>query len=262
MSGALANHIALVTGSTDGIGLEIARQLAAQGAAVALNGFGDAARIDALCAELGALGARVQHFDADLMQADQAAALVGRVTQSMGPVDILVNNAGTQHKAPIEDQPPERWDAVMALNLNAPFHTIRTALPGMRARGWGRIVNIASAYGLAGGVDRSSYVASKHGLVGLSKAVALETAMTAITCNAVCPGDVATRIFYKSAKLLAEREQISREEAQQRVAANHMPTRRPVLPEQVAAMVLYLCSDAAAEVRGAALSIDGGWTAR
>jgi 3-hydroxybutyrate dehydrogenase len=259
----LAGRVALVTGSTDGIGLAIARALAAQGASVALNGFGEDAAIASLCAELAQQhGVEVRHFGADLSHGDEAAALVTRVQQALGGLDILVNNAGTQHKSPIEQHPPERWDAIMALNLNAPFHTIRSALPAMRAKGWGRIINIASVYGLAGGVDRSSYVASKHGLVGLTKAVALETATSPVTCNAICPGDVSTRIFYKTAKLLAEREQISREAAQQRVAASNMPSGRVVSPEQVAALALYLCSDAACEMRGAALTLDGGWLAR
>lgn len=259
----LAGQVALVTGSTDGIGLAIARALAAQGANVALNGFGEDAAITNLCAELVARNrVEVLHFSADLSRGDEAATLVTRVQQRLGRLDILVNNAGTQHKSPIEQHPPERWDAIMALNLSAPFHTIRTALPGMRANGWGRIINIASVYGLAGGVDRSSYVASKHGLVGLTKAVALETATSPVTCNAICPGDVSTRIFYKTAKLLAEREQISRDAAQRRVAAGNMPSGQVVSPEQVAALALYLCSDAASEMRGAALSLDGGWLAR
>ncbi len=259
----LHGKVALVTGSTDGIGLAVARQLAGQGASLMLNGLLAADAAAALCAELGAEhGVDTAFGAADLGDGEQAAGLVGQALARFGRLDILVNNAGTQHKAPIEQQTPEQWRRVMALNLDAPFHTIRCSLPGMRERGWGRIVNIASAYGLSGGVDRSSYVASKHGLVGLSKAVALETAGTAITCNAVCPGDVSTRIFHKSAKLMAERDGISRDEARRRVAATNMPSGQAVTPEQVAALVLYLCSDAAAEVRGAALSIDGGWTAR
>lgn len=259
----LTGRVALVTGSTDGIGLAIARVLAAQGATVALNGFGEDAGITSLCAEMAAThGIKALHFGADLTQGEEAATLVQRVQQRLGRLDILVNNAGTQHKSPIEQHSPERWDAILALNLTAPFHTIRTVLPGMRAGGWGRIINIASVYGLAGGVDRSSYVASKHGLVGLTKAVALETVSSPVTCNAICPGDVSTRIFYKTAKLLAEREQISREAAQQRVAASNMPSGQVVSPEQVAALALYLCSDAANEMRGAALTLDGGWLAR
>lgn len=259
----LAGRVALVTGSTDGIGLAIARALASQGASLALNGFGEAAALVHLVESLGALsGSSVCHLPADLSDPQQAAALVPQVLQQFGRLDILVNNAGTQHKSPIEEHPPGRWDQIMALNLDAPFHTIRTALPAMRQQGWGRIINIASVYGLAGGIDRSSYVASKHGLVGLTKAVALETARTAITCNAICPGDVSTRIFYRNAKLLAEQEQISRQEAQQRIAAGNMPSGHVVSPEQVASLALYLCSEAASEMRGTALSLDGGWLAR
>lgn len=262
-SGELNGRVALVTGSTDGIGLATARSLAAQGCALVLNGFGEADAIAALCDELAtAHGVQAVHVPADLRLEQEAAGLVPQVLARFGRLDVLVNNAGTQHKGPVEEHPPQRWREVLALNLDAPFHTIRTALPGMRARGWGRIVNVASVYGLAGGVERSSYVASKHGLVGLTKAVALETASTAITCNAVCPGDVSTRIFYRNAKLLAEREGISRAEAQQRIAATNMPSGRVVSPEQVAALVAFLCTDAAGEIRGAALPVDGAWLAR
>jgi 3-hydroxybutyrate dehydrogenase len=259
----LQGRVALVTGSTDGIGLACARALAAQGCTVLLNGLGDPEAIAALCADLaGAHGVAVEHLAADLRDEAQAAALVPEALRRHGRLDVLVNNAGTRHKGAIEDHPPARWREVFALNVDAAFHTIRAALPGMRARGWGRIVNVASVYGLVGGVERSSYVASKHALVGLTKAVALETAPTPVTCNAVCPGDVSTRIFYRNAKLLAERDGISRQAAQQRIAAANMPSGRVVSPEQVAAMVAYLCSDAAAEIRGAALPVDGAWTAR
>ena len=259
----LTGRVALVTGSTDGIGLATARALAAQGCTLMLNGLGEAGHVASLCSELAhAGGVEVSHSAADLRDEAQATGLVAQVLARFGHLDILINNAGTQHQAPVEDHPPERWREVFALNVDAAFHTIRTALPGLRARGWGRIVNIASVYGLVGGVARSSYVASKHALVGLTKAVALETASTPITCNAVCPGDVATRIYYRNAKLMAEREQISREEAQRRIAATHMPSGQVVMPEQVAALVAYLCSDAAAEVRGAAWPLDGAWVAR
>ena len=260
---ALSGRVALITGSTDGIGLAAARSLAAQGCAVMLNGFGEPQAIAHLREELATAHAvDVAHADADLMREDEAAGLVPRVLERFGRLDILVNNAGTQHTGPVEEHPPHRWREVFALNLDAAFHTIRAALPGMRAGGWGRIVNIASVYGLAGGVDRSSYVASKHALVGLTKAVALETATTAITCNAVCPGDVSTRIFYRNAKLLAEREQITRADAQQRIAATNMPSGRVASPEQVAALVAFLCTEAADEIRGAALPMDGAWLAR
>jgi 3-hydroxybutyrate dehydrogenase len=263
MARAREGRVALVTGSTDGIGLATAHALAAQGCAVMLNGFGEPDAIAVVRQRLAEdHGVDIAHADADLSDEQAASDIVGQVLERFGRLDILVNNAGTQHKGPIEEHPPHRWRQVMALNLDAAFHTIRTALPGMRDRGWGRIVNIASVYGLAGGVDRSSYVASKHGLVGLTKAVALETAATAITCNAVCPGDVSTRIFYRNAKLLAEREQITRAEAQQRIASTNMPSGRVVAPEQVAALVAFLCGDAAAEIRGTALPVDGAWLAR
>jgi 3-hydroxybutyrate dehydrogenase len=263
MASTLKHRVALVTGSTDGIGLATARALASEGCSVMLNGFGEPEAIAALCRELSeSHRVEIAHLPADLGDEAAASGLVGATLERFGRLDILVNNAGTQHKGPVEEHPPQRWREVMALNLDAAFHTIRTALPGMRTRGWGRIVNIASVYGLAGGVDRSSYVASKHGLVGLTKAVALETATSAITCNAVCPGDVSTRIFYRNAKLLAESEQITRAEAQQRIAATNMPSGRVVAPEQVAALVAYLCSEAAGEIRGAALPVDGAWLAR
>jgi 3-hydroxybutyrate dehydrogenase len=263
MARALEGRVALVTGSTDGIGLATAHALAAQGCGVMLNGFGEADAIAALRRKLAEdHGVDIAYTDADLCQEQAASAIVGQVVERFGRLDILVNNAGTQHKGPIQEHPPQRWREVMALNLDAAFHTIRTALPGMHERGWGRIVNVASVYGLAGGVDRSSYVASKHGLIGLTKAVALETATMPITCNAVCPGDVSTRIFYRNAKLLAEREQITRAEAQQRIASTNMPSGCVVAPEQIAALVAFLCSDAAAEIRGAALPVDGAWLAR
>ncbi len=259
----LEGKVALVTGSTDGIGFAVARVLAREKADIVMNGFGDPAVVQARREEIEReFGVRVLHVPANLTIPAEAVQLVHAAQEAFGHVDILVNNAGTQHKSPVEEQPPERWDEVLALNLSAPFHTIRTALPAMRTRGWGRIVNVASIYGLTGGYNRSSYVASKHGLVGLTKAVALETANSAVTCNAVCPGDVSTRIFYKTAKDLALRENISREEAITRVAASNMPSGRAISPEQVAELVGYLCSPAAAEIRGAAMSIDGGWLAR
>ncbi|MBN9410047.1 MAG: 3-hydroxybutyrate dehydrogenase [Burkholderiales bacterium] len=259
----LEGKVAVITGSTDGIGLAIARALAAQKVDIMLNGFGEASAIDALRRELAqAHGVRVCHSPADLSVGTEATQLIETATRELGRVDILVNNAGTQHKSVVEQHPLDKWNLVLGLNLTAPFQTIRAALPQMRERGWGRIINIASIYGLVGGYERSSYVASKHGLVGLTKAVALETAGSPITCNAICPGDVSTRIFYKTAKDLALRENISREEAQRRVAATNMPSGNTVAPEQVAALAAFLCSASASEMRGAALSMDGGWQAR
>ena len=259
----LDGKVALITGSTAGIGLAMAKSLAGKGASIMLNGFGTPDEIARLREEVaGSSGSRVVHNGADVSRPDEAAMLVDSATREFGRVDILINNAGTTYKAPIEECPPEKWDLVLALNLSASFHTIRTVMPQMRQRNWGRIINISSAYGLVGGTNRVSYVASKHGLVGLTKAVALETATTGITCNAICPGDVSTRIFYKSAKDLANLEGITREEAQARIAAVNMPSGRPVAPEQIAELAAFLCSDAAAQVRGSAFSIDGAWTAR
>lgn len=261
--GAHAGRVALVTGSTDGIGLAIAERLAADGCKLALNGFGEPEAIERLVTDLGTRhGVEVAHLGADLSRDDEAAALLPRTLARFGHLDILVNNVGTQHKGPIEQHPPERWHEVFALNVHAAFHTIRLALPSMRKRGWGRIVNIASSYGLVGGVERSSYIASKHALIGLTKAVALETATSGVTCNAVCPGDVGTRIFHRNAKLMAEREDITRDQARARIAASNMPSGQIVQPAQVAALVGFLCSEEAAQVRGAAMAIDGGWTAR
>ncbi|MBC7378892.1 MAG: 3-hydroxybutyrate dehydrogenase [Burkholderiaceae bacterium] len=259
----LEGKVAVITGSTDGIGLAVARALAGQKASIMLNGFGDPAAVEALRQELSVQhGVKIAWSQADLSVGTQATELIEAATREFGHVDILVNNAGTQHKSPIDKHPMDKWDLVLALNLTAPFQTIRAVLPQMRERHWGRIVNIASIYGLTGGYDRSSYVASKHGLVGLTKAVALETAGSPITCNAVCPGDVSTRIFYKTAKDMALRDNISREEAVRRVAATNMPSGNAVAPAQVAALVEFLCSPAASEVRGSAMSMDGGWLAR
>lgn len=259
----LEGKVAVITGSTDGIGLAVARALAGQKASIMLNGFGDLAAVESLRQELaGQHGVKVAWSPADLSVGTEATELIEAATREFGHVDILVNNAGTQHKSPIDKHPMDKWELVLALNLTAPFQTIRAVLPQMRERNWGRIVNIASIYGLTGGYDRSSYVASKHGLVGLTKAVALETAGSPITCNAVCPGDVSTRIFYKTAKDMALRDNISREEAVRRVAATNMPSGNAVAPAQVAALVEFLCSPAASEVRGSAMSMDGGWLAR
>ena len=213
------------------------------------------ARICAALAAGSAAGAQVAYHGADMSRVADIEDMMKYSASQFGRVDILVNNAGIQHTASIEEFPVEKWDAILALNLSAVFHATAAALPHMKQQGAGRIINIASIYGLVGGYERSSYVASKHGLVGLTKAVALETAGSPITCNAICPGDVSTRIFYKTAKDLALRENISREEAQRRVAATNMPSGNTVAPDQVAALAAFLCSDAASEMRGSALSM-------
>jgi 3-hydroxybutyrate dehydrogenase len=259
----LEGRTALVTGSTSGIGLGIARGLAAQGAAVALNGFGDPAEVEALRRAIAdEHGVRAHHSGADMGRPDQIAAMVAEVRDALGAVDILVNNAGIQHTDPVHEFPPERWDAIIAVNLSAPFHAIRAALPAMLERGWGRIINVASAHGLVASANKSAYVAAKHGLVGLTKVVALETAATGVTCNAICPGWVLTPLVQKQIDARAERDGIGAEEAARALLAEKQPSGAFVTPEQLAGLAVFLCSDAAAQIRGASLSVDGGWTAQ
>lgn len=258
----LGGKVALVTGSTGGIGRAIARALARQGASVVIHGLGDPEKTERFRASLQAeAGVRVVFVDANLEKPEAAVGLIEAATESAGRIDILINNAGMVHGGPIETHPPEKWDAVLAVNLSAPFHAIRTVLPQMRARNWGRIVNISSAYGLVGGVDRSSYIASKFGLVGLTKAVAMETAETAITCNAICPGFVLAPHLKKRIQALAAEKSISLEAAEAEIVADVMPAGKALTPEQIAEVAAFLCSDAAAEIRGASWSVDGGWTA-
>ncbi len=258
----LGGKVALVTGSTGGIGRAIAGALARDGASIVIHGLGDPVKTERFRASLEAeAGVRVVFVDANLEKSDAAVRLIEAATESFGRIDILVNNAGMVYGGPIETHPPETWDAVMAVNLSAPFHTIRTVLPQMRARNWGRIVNISSAYGLVAGVDRSSYIASKFGLVGLTKAVALETAATGITCNAICPGFVLAPHLKKRIQALATEKSISQEAAEAEVVADVMPAGKALTPEQIAEVAAFLCSDAAAEIRGASWSVDGGWTA-
>jgi len=258
----LRGKAALVTGSTSGIGLAIARALARQGANVMLNGFGEAALIERLKKDLGAGGVRVEFHPADMTQPAQIAALVQETAARLGSLDILVNNAGIQHVAPIDEFPPERWDAVIAINLSSSFHTIKHALPLMKRAGWGRIVNIASAHGLVASAEKVAYVAAKHGLVGLTKVVALETARSRITCNAICPGWVLTPLVQKQIDARAAEKKIPPEEAKLALLGEKQPSLEFVTPEQIGELAVFLCSEAAAQIRGAAYSIDGGWTAQ
>ncbi|MCL4798072.1 MAG: 3-hydroxybutyrate dehydrogenase [Burkholderiales bacterium] len=259
----LKGRSAIVTGSTSGIGLGIARALAAQGADVLLNGFGDAAEIEKLRASLAAEhGVRVVYGAADLTRPAEIERMVEQATRELGRVDILVNNAGIQHVAPVHEFPPERWDAIIAINLSAAFHGIRAALPRMLERNWGRIVNIASVHGLVASVDKSAYVAAKHGLVGLTKVVALETAKTGVTCNAICPGWVLTPLIQAQIDALAAREGLAPDAARRRFPAEKQPSQDFATIEQIAAAAVYLCSDSAAQIRGIALPVDGGWTAQ
>ncbi|HEY2899472.1 MAG TPA: 3-hydroxybutyrate dehydrogenase [Polyangia bacterium] len=254
---------ALVTGSTSGIGLGIARALAARGCNVMLNGFGPPDEIAALRAELTRdHGVTVGYSADDLARPTEIAALIAETTRTLGGLDILVNNAGIQHVAPIEEFPPDKWDAILAINLSAAFHTIRAALPAMKKKNWGRIINIASAHGVVASPFKAAYVAAKHGVVGLTKTVALETAGQGITCNAVCPGYVLTPLVEKQIDDQARVHRIPREEVIAKVILERQPSRQFVRVEEVAALTVFLCSDDAASITGSVQSIDGGWTAQ
>jgi 3-hydroxybutyrate dehydrogenase len=259
----LKSKVAVVTGSTSGIGLGIARALAAAGADLMINGFGEAAAIDKLRREIAAThGVRVAFSDADLSKPAGATGLIEHATREFGRVDVLVNNAGIQHVAPVHEFPLERWDAVIAINLTAVFLTTRAVLPQMLARDWGRIINIASVHGLVASVDKSAYVASKHGVVGFTKGVALETATTGITCNAICPGWVLTPLVQKQIDALAARDKLDSEEARVKLLGEKQPSLEFTTPEELGALAAFLCSDAAAQLSGVALPVDGGWLAR
>jgi 3-hydroxybutyrate dehydrogenase len=259
----LKGRMAMVTGSTSEIGLGIARAFASERANVLLNGFGDAGAIETLRKELAAThGVRVAYSGADMSKPAEVEKMVATATAEFGRVDVLVNNAGIQHTAPVHEFPPERWDAIIAINLSAAFHAIRAVLPQMYRRNWGRIINVASSHGLVASVQKAGYVAAKHGLVGLTKVVALESAATGVTCNAICPGWVLTPLVQKQIDDLAAREKLGADAAKMRLLGEKQPSREFVAPGEIAALAVFLCSDAAAQIRGAALSIDGGWTAQ
>jgi 3-hydroxybutyrate dehydrogenase len=259
----LKGKTALVTGSTSGIGLGIARALAEAGCDVALNGFGDPQAIDETREEIaGRFGVRTAFAAADLQHPPEVVQMIAAAARELGHIDILVNNAGIQHTAPVESFPVERWDAVIAINLSAYFHAIRTVLPQMRQRNWGRIVNIASAHGLVASPEKAAYVAAKHGVVGLTKVVALETAATGVTCNAICPGWVLTPLVERQISDRAAQERIPVASAKAELLAEKQPSHEFATPEQIGAFTVFLCSDAADQIRGAALPIDGGWTAQ
>ncbi len=255
----LKGKTALVTGSTSGIGLGIAQSLAAQGANIVLNGFGD---IDGPKSQVQALGVKVAYHGADMSKPAEIADMMKFAAAEFGRVDILVNNAGIQHVSPVEDFPPEKWDAIIAINLSSAFHTTRLAVPAMKAAGWGRILNIASAHGLVASAQKSAYVASKHGLVGFTKSIALETATTGVTCNAICPGWVLTPLVQKQIDARARNEGITVEQANTELLAEKQPSLQFTTPEELGSLAVYLCSPGANNVRGVAWNMDGGWVAQ
>jgi 3-hydroxybutyrate dehydrogenase len=259
----LQGKTALVTGSTSGIGLGIARALAGEGANVILNGFGDAAGIEALRAGIAeAAGVAVRFDGADLTRQDAIEALMGKAIAEFGAVDIVVNNAGIQFVAPIDEFPVDKWNAIINLNLVASFHTIRLALPAMKARGWGRVINIASAHALVASPYKSAYVAAKHGIAGLTKTVALEVAAQGITVNAVCPGYVWTPLVEKQIPDTAKARGLTPEQVINDVLLHAQPTKKFVQVDEVGALTAFLAGNAAASITGTVIPIDGGWTAQ
>ena len=258
----LKGKTALITGSTSGIGLGYAKVLAAEGAAVMINGFGDAAAIETERAALAAAsGAGALYSAADMTKPDEIAAMVKECADKLGGPDILINNAGIQHVAPIEEFPVASWDAIIAINLSSAFHVIRAALPGMKAKKWGRIINTASAHSLVASPFKSAYVTAKHGLAGLTKTVALEAATFGVTANCISPGYVWTPLVEKQIPDTMQARNMTREQVMNDVLLAGQPTKQFVTVEQVAALALYLCRDEAASITGANLSVDGGWTA-
>ena len=255
----LKNKTALVTGSTSGIGLGIAKALARQGANIVLNGFGDA---EGPQAEIRALGVDVAYHGADMSKASDIEAMMAFAAERFGQVDILVNNAGIQHVSRIENFPTERWDAIIAINLTSAFHTTRLALPAMRAANWGRIINVASVHGLVASAEKSAYVAAKHGIVGLTKVTALENATTGVTCNAICPGWVLTPLVQKQVDAKAAALGVSTDEAKKVLLGEKEPSMQFTTPEELGELAVFFCSPAANNVRGVAWNMDGGWVAQ
>ena len=257
----MQNRNAVVTGSTSGIGLATVRELAGQGCNVMVNGFGDRAEIDRTCAGIAEQsGTRIVYSGADLSRPEEARAMMAEAAGLLGPVDILVNNAGIQHVAALHEFPDDKWDLLLAVNLSAAFHTIKAAVPAMRERGWGRIVNTASVLGMVGAPHKPAYVAAKHGIIGLTKSVSIELAPHGITCNAVCPGTVLTPIIEKQIAQQAQVTGLPEDQVLKAVFLEKMPTGRLIGPEEVAAAIAFLCSDAAASITGAVIPVDGGYT--
>ena len=264
MTHLLKNKTALITGSTSGIGLGVAHSLARAGANIVLNGFGSAADIEAAQSSIAALGVQVAYHGADMSKADQIEAMMQFAAAQFGHdrVDVLINNAGIQYVAPIQDFPAERWDAIIAINLTSAFHTTRLAIPAMTQANWGRIINIASTHGLVASAQKSAYVAAKHGIVGFTKSIALETATTGVTVNAICPGWVLTPLVQKQVDARAAAAGISDAEAKKQLLAEKQPSLQFTTPEQLGDLAVFMCSDAANNVRGVAWNVDGGWTAQ
>jgi len=259
----LKGKTALVTGSTSGIGLGIAKALAADGANMVLNGFGDREKIETMRAEIAqSAGVEVRYSPADMSKPDEVAAMIAEAEDEFGTIDVLVNNAGIQHVAPVHEFPVEKWDAIIAINMSSAFHTIRAALPKMKEKGWGRIISVASAHALVASPYKSAYVTAKHGIAGLTKVVAMEVATAGITVNAIAPGYVWTPLVEGQVADTAKARNISEEEVKRDVMLAAQPTKEFVTIDQIAALALYLTTDAAAAITGAILPIDGGWTAQ
>lgn len=259
----LRGRSAVVTGSTSGIGLGIARALAAAGADVTLNGFGDRAEVEATRAALAAeYGVSVRYSAADMTRPEEITEMIAEASAPSGGVDILVNNAGIQHVAPVEEFPPGKWDAILAINLTSAFHTTRAAVPAMKARGWGRIVNVASAHALVASPFKSAYVAAKHGVLGFTRTIALELAEHGITANAICPGYVLTPLVEAQIPQTAAARGLTEAQVIRDVLLHAQPTRRFVTVEEIGALAVFLCTDAGRSITGAALPVEGGWTAQ
>ena len=258
----LKGKTALITGSTSGIGLGVAEGFAAEGVNLVINGFGDAAEIETIRAGLASrFGVKVIYDGADMSKPDQIEAMMKRAAAEFGGVDILINNAGIQHVCPVDEFPTAKWDAIIAINLSSAFHTTRLAIPYMKSKGWGRVINVASAHALVASPFKSAYVASKHGIMGFTKTVALEVAERGITCNAICPGYVLTPLVEKQIPDTAKARGITEEQVKRDVLLAAQPTKQFVTVEQVAGTAIFLCSDSAASITGTNISVEGGWTA-
>ncbi len=258
----LRGKTALVTGSTSGIGLGIAQALAQQGANIMLNGFGSAQAIGSARAIVGQLGTRVDYHGADMSKPAEIEDMMKTTLATFGSVDVLVNNAGIQHVASIEDFPVDRWDSIIAINLSSAFHTMRWAIPAMKSRGWGRIINVASVHGLVASANKSAYVTAKHGLVGLTKTAALELATTPITVNAICPGWVLTPLVQMQVDARAEKDGVDNVEAKRLLLMEKQPSLQFTTPQQIGDVAVFMCSSGADNMRGTSINVDGGWAAQ